>query len=211
MRLIGIYNAPAMVTLCGLFCSVIAIYLAFNDYSAFGVVALIWAGIFDLFDGLVARAKSRTRQEAEFGVQIDSLVDVVSFGIAPIAVALSFGVSGFWFYLITLIYICATVQRLAYFNTEQASNSTEPGSTVAYYNGLPVTFAALIFGIGFSLVTLLTPHVHAFYLNTLFLVTACLYVAPIRIPKPKGAVYIIMPTLAVLFSGYWLMLGLRGS
>jgi CDP-diacylglycerol--serine O-phosphatidyltransferase len=208
MKLLGIYNLPAMVTMAGLVCALSAILLALNKQAELAVVALIWAGVFDLFDGLVARSKVRSRVESEFGVQIDSIVDIVSFGVTPIVVAVSLGMNGVISILISLIYLCATAQRLAYFNVTQANSESDTSKAVEYYQGLPVTFAALIFSIGFSLKGFLSPNHYTLYLNILFLVTACLYVLPFAIPKPKKLVYVIMPSLAIMFSVYWLILGL---
>lgn len=204
--IVGIYNPPALVTMAGLVCGALACLLASFGFPAFAVVALIWAGIFDLFDGMVARRMHVSAREAAFGVQIDSIVDMVSFGVAPVMVAISLGMEGVGAIAGAVLYICAAAQRLAYFNLLQ----TEAEGRVKTYTGLPVTFSALIFGIAFTLVTLLSEKAFSYVMATLFVFISVLFVAPIKIRKPGGAVYLIMPMLAAAFTGVWLVIGLNG-
>lgn len=121
MNIIGIYNAPACVTMLGLIASVFACTLAINGNHEFALAALIWAGIFDLFDGMVARRAPRTETESRFGVQIDSIVDVISFGITP-AIIMTTMYHNIWTLMIAVFYVCAAAQRLAYFNVLQESH-----------------------------------------------------------------------------------------
>lgn len=204
--IVGIYNPPALVTMAGLVCGASACLLASFGLPAFAVVALIWAGIFDLFDGLVARRLHVSAREAAFGVQIDSIVDMVSFGVAPVMVAISLGMEGIGAIAGAVLYMCAAAQRLAYFNLLQAE-SQGPAKT---YTGLPVTFSALIFGIGFTLAQLLNDETFSNFLAMLFVIISVLFVAPIKIRKPGGMVYIVMPVLAALFTLVWLTIGIKG-
>lgn len=199
--LVGVYNAPTLVTLTGLICGAGACLLALAGLSELAVVGLIWAGIFDMFDGMVARRTQMTAQESAFGIQIDSLVDMVSFGIAPVMVAHSLGMTGIAAIIVSLLYVCAAGQRLAYFNVLQ----TEAEGGLKTYTGLPVTFAALIFGIGFAAREFLAADSYNLFLTALVGIVAFLFVFPAKIPKPKGAVYIIMPLLAIGFTVYWLL------
>ncbi|PCK05426.1 MAG: CDP-diacylglycerol--serine O-phosphatidyltransferase [Alteromonadaceae bacterium] len=208
MRLIGIYNAPAMVTLAGMACAVGACWLALMGKAEFAVVALIWAGIFDLFDGLVARRRQRSAVESAFGVQIDSLVDVLSFGITPVMIAYALGAQGPLALVVSLLYCTAVIQRLAYFNVQQEEAQQSGSTGLRVYTGLPVTFAALIFSIGFSVYAFLPQAVFSIVASVLMLIVALLYVLPFKLPKPGGVVYVLMPLLALVFSGLWLWLGL---
>ncbi|MDW6004191.1 CDP-alcohol phosphatidyltransferase family protein [Vibrio mangrovi] len=200
MNIIGIYNAPTRVTMLGLVSSVFACILALNGYHEFALVALIWAGIFDLFDGFVARRSSLTEKESRFGLHIDSIVDVVSFGITPAIIVNSIQ-HDFWSIAASVFYVCAAAQRLAYFNILQENKS----EAAKYYLGLPVTFASLIFGIGLSLNIWLPPALSDWYSTALLLITGMLFITPFRLPKPKGLIYVSMPLLAILFSVFWLL------
>lgn len=199
--LVGIYNPPALVTLTGLVCGVCACLLAIQGKPELAISALIWAGIFDLLDGVIARRTLMSDRESAFGIQIDSLVDMVSFGITPVIIAVNFGLSGFIGLIAAVLYTCAAAQRLAFFNILQEESKTGQ----SFYTGLPVTFSALIFGIAFSTKTLMTEESFNQFLTLIFLLVAFLFVFPAKIPKPSGKVYIIMPILAIFFTIYWVV------
>lgn len=200
MRLVGVYNAPALVTLVGLSCSIVACWLALAQLPAYAMVAFIWAGIFDLFDGVVARRSTLSPLQSNFGIQIDSLVDAISFGVTPLIIVHGLGADSFITLAIGVLYCCAVVQRLAYFNVLQA----QADGGLKTYTGLPVTFAVLIFGIGFSVRPLVSDSVFSLTANAMLLIVAILYVVPVKIPKPQRYVYIAMPLLALLFTLVWL-------
>ncbi|MET1077837.1 MAG: CDP-alcohol phosphatidyltransferase family protein [Pseudomonas sp.] len=205
MKLIGVYNPPTLVTLAGLLCGFGACWLSFAGRLELAVVALIWAGIFDLFDGLVARRTQMTAREAAFGVQIDSIVDMVSFGVAPVLVAIGFGLGGVFGLIAGLLYVCAAAQRLAFFNVLQEESHASSGAGLTCYTGLPVTFAALIFGALLMLCDLLSPALFGLFLPLLLILVGGLFVYPLRIPKPRGAAYLVFPVLACLLTAYWLV------
>lgn len=87
---IGLMNAPLLVSLAGLFLSLGACLLALQDHLNLAIICFMYAGIADLFDGVVARKMSLTEQEQEFGMHIDSLIDVASFGVTPCILLLAF-------------------------------------------------------------------------------------------------------------------------
>ncbi|AJQ97181.1 CDP-alcohol phosphatidyltransferase family protein [Gynuella sunshinyii] len=206
MRLIGIYNAPAWVTMLGLSSAVCSCFLALTGHHAFALTALIWAGIFDLFDGMVARKCRPTMEQSRLGMHLDSIVDVISFGITPAIIVTSLHTTG-WSLVIAVFYVCAAAQRLTYFNVMQ-EDSPQP---LQFYLGLPVTFAALIFGVGLAFMRFLPDAMNIYYANGLLLITGLLFITPFKMPKPKGTVYLFMPTLAVLFTGFWIWQGIYGG
>lgn len=205
MKIIGVYNPPTLVTMAGLLCGFGACWLGIVGQLELAVVALIWAGVFDLFDGMLARRTKMTAREAAFGIQIDSIVDMVSFGVAPVLVAISFGMDGVLGVIAALLYVCAAAQRLAFFNVLQEESHAQSGTGLSSYTGLPVTFSALIFGTLLALKDLMSQAGFALFLPLLFILVSVLYVYPLRIPKPKGAAYAFFPLLACLFTGYWLL------
>ena len=206
MKLIGVYNAPATVTMMGLVCGVLSCWLILHEQPEFAVVAFIWAGIFDLFDGMVARRKVREQMEMDFGIQIDSLADIVCFGMTPVFILYGLADLGFVTIVVSILYVIAVIQRLAYFNVLQ----TEARGGIQFYTGLPVTFAALIFAIAFSAYKLLPIAYFSIIAHVAVLLVAAAYVLPIRIRKPKGIVYIVMPILAVVFTALWSYWGIQG-
>ncbi|MES2177756.1 MAG: CDP-diacylglycerol--serine O-phosphatidyltransferase [Gemmatimonadota bacterium] len=120
---------PSGLTLTNLFFGVFAIITASRgDFRQAGIYVLI-GGIFDVFDGRVARAANAGTQ---FGEELDSLVDAISFGLAP-AMIMYFSVlnKDNWDWVVVFAFVACAVMRLARFNIEQA------GTAKTYFQGLP--------------------------------------------------------------------------
>ena len=191
--LIGCYNYSVILTYLGICSSLIGI-LKVNDLRV-AMICLMIAGICDMFDGCVARKCKRDEKAKAFGIQIDSLADVVNFVVFPIVILYSILrnntlFSGFvsenWYYyaafMTSIVFVLGGVIRLAWFNI------TTTGIT-KYYQGLPVTFISMILPFVYSLVQN-TIWVKEIVLGTL-LVVALLFVLDIPIPKPRGVFYIV--------------------
>jgi CDP-diacylglycerol--serine O-phosphatidyltransferase len=199
--MLGRLNPPTLMTMAGLICALVACWLAQRGQPELALVGLMAAGLCDLFDGLVARLCRPDAQAREFGVQIDSLVDVVSFGLTPVLIAMAFGLDGPLGLVVGALYLCAAAQRLAHFNV---SVQSQPGP-VRHYTGLPVTFMALILPLVLALATLLPGRFFHWMLALCLLVVGVLFVAPVRVRKPSGLVYGVMPVLALALSYFWVM------
>ena len=161
--MIGFYDYTMLLTFCSLVSAStgIVISLLGNAHPFIGMFFLLFSGLCDAFDGKVARMKKdRTETENKFGIQLDSLSDVVAFGILPTCIGAAlvhrsdifeFGKFGWGLvfsiicYTIMGLYALTAMIRLAYFNvTEEERQKVETG-TRKYYLGLPVTSASLIF------------------------------------------------------------------
>ena len=196
---IGYLNLPAVLTLSGLVCACLAVVFAVKGSVPLAAICLIYAGIFDLFDGMVARKCNLSEAEKEYGIYIDTVADMVSFGAAPIFVLVNSGMTAPIEIAAMLLFTCCAGTRLAYFNTLATSN-TEP---MRYFIGLPVTYAALIFPV--VMLFAFTPEeglARVPLLITLVIV-AVLFVLRVRIPKPRGVFYIIFPVLALAMTYLW--------
>ena len=138
---IGKYNRSVILTYIGVAAAFAGIAFAVEGMFAPAMIALAVAGICDLFDGVIARRCKRDKSEMEFGVQIDTLADVVGFLALPavLGMRLADGV-GIVKYLLLFGYVLCGIIRLAWFNTSAAA-----GGVRTHYDGLPVTYAALIF------------------------------------------------------------------
>ena len=106
----------------------------------------VWqfAGLCDMFDGKVARKKDRTEDEKNFGIQIDSLCDVICFGAFPVLLAYRMGMNGIPGILILLWYGMNGVVRLGFFNEMETKRQEETDEVRKYYSGLPITSIAII-------------------------------------------------------------------
>ncbi len=186
--IIGYYNKSVILTFVGILISIVGMLNAAN--TDFALTCLILAGICDLFDGVIARKCKRTEKEKEFGVQIDSLADVISFLIFPVVFAVFNNDNKILAAIIAGVYILAGVERLGWFNVNTGEGKK------GYYDGLPVTYSALIIPIVNVVLELL--NVQFKYTNYIILaVLAVLYVANVKIKKPTGVWYIIFSVLAV--------------
>ena len=154
--MIGFYNYTVILTYLGLLSSVTGIFLACGVGNLpaspkYAIVCLMISGLCDMFDGKVARTcKKRTEQEKQFGIQIDSLCDLVCFGILPSVIGYSVGMKN-WLDIPVLIFfpLCAVI-RLAYFNVTEEMRQKKTSEVRKVYEGLPVTSVALIFPLLYS-------------------------------------------------------------
>ena len=151
-----------------------------------------------MFDGKVARTKKdRTPEECQFGIQLDSLCDVICFGVLPGAIGIAIGMTEWWFILINVIFAVTAVIRLAYFNvTEELRQSTTKAARISY-EGLPVTSSAVIFPFIYcfkDIADIYFPYIYA----ALLLAVSILYIAPIRIPKPRKFLSVVLIVLGAV-------------
>jgi CDP-diacylglycerol--serine O-phosphatidyltransferase len=131
----GIYIFPNLFTTGNLFCGFWSIISVFQEKYFYGAMAILLAGVFDVLDGKVARL---TGSGSKFGIQYDSLADLVSFGIAPAVLAFNWALrpyGRFGWFAAFLFVVCGAL-RLARFNVMAASGDTK------YFKGLPIPAAA---------------------------------------------------------------------
>ena len=126
---------PSGLTLANLFCGIFAIVSAARGEFDFAGLLIVLGGVADALDGRVARA---TGSGSRFGSELDSLVDIVTFGVAP-ALIMYFAVLNRegWEWLIAFLYVTCAAIRLARFNVEQA------GRAKRYFHGLPSPAAGM--------------------------------------------------------------------
>ena len=103
-------------SLLGLLSAVLGIYFAIKGNFPASIIGVLWAVLFDWYDGIIARKmKSRTKEQGVFGSQLDSMIDIVSFGILPAILLLSYGNYNFWFLPGAFVIIATSAIRLSYF------------------------------------------------------------------------------------------------
>ena len=199
MNLIGFYNYTVILTYLGAAAAVCGIFFSVSGYPFWGVICLLIAGLTDMFDGKVASTMKRTESEKAFGIQIDSLCDLISFCVLPLAIGYGIGLSGGFFYVSAVIYLLCGIIRLAYFNVDEAQRQkTETGRRQTYY-GLPVTSAAIFFPFIFGLKTLLGEAMPIIYQIMLYGIAAA-FILKFTLPKPdkKGIPLLVVVGIAIL-------------
>jgi CDP-diacylglycerol---serine O-phosphatidyltransferase len=157
------------LTLINLSLGALALLFMINGDLKIGFILIFLAGLFDRFDGMVAR---KLNIESEFGKQLDSLCDLISFGIAPAfliyqAVLHQFGVPGMIF---TIIFIVCGAIRLARFNITEFTGS---------FVGVPITVAGCLMAAGYLTINFLP----GFFYMFLTIGLAILMISTISIEK----------------------------
>ena len=143
--MIGFYDYTVVVTYISLVSSILGMFCAIDGRLTLAVSCLAFSGLCDMFDGKIARTKkNRTDDEKSFGIQIDSLCDIVCFGIFPIILGYKLGMCKAYSIAILAFYGMAGVIRLAYFNVMEAKRQSETSENRKYYQGLPITSMAVI-------------------------------------------------------------------
>lgn len=108
---------PNICSLLGLLSAVLGIYFAIEGNFPASIIGVLWAVLFDWYDGIIARKlPGRTKIQGEFGGQLDSIIDIVSFGMLPAILLLSYGNFSAWFIPGAFIVIATCAIRLSYFN-----------------------------------------------------------------------------------------------
>ena len=144
-RFVGHWHYGVVLTYLSVASAIVGIFFSASLNPGYGVLCLLICGFCDGFDGAVAKTrKNRTREDRMFGEQIDSLSDIVAFGVAPIMIGWGMGMRE-WYYapIFVAFSLCALI-RLAYFNVEEAIRvENAPEARRTSYVGLPVTNVAI--------------------------------------------------------------------
>lgn len=193
---IGEWGLDVLITYLGLFCAIVGIYQAFLCKIPFALASLILSGLCDLVDGPIARTFDRTKEQKLFGIQIDSLVDTVSFLCLPVVILLSVRLN-LYNLLVSTFYVICGVARLAYFNV-----NSELDKILEYYSGLPVTYISLILPICY--IPLYYIGLFKYFAGLIYLIVGVFFILNIPVKKPTRKVFPFFFILA-LICGYFLL------
>ncbi|MBO4360364.1 MAG: CDP-alcohol phosphatidyltransferase family protein [Eubacteriaceae bacterium] len=182
--MIGYYNYTVILTYIGMLTGFAGIAFAHSGDIYSAILCLMGAGVCDMFDGKIASTKKdRTREEKLFGIQIDSMSDLICFGVLPsLIVYCAFPFSILRSAVCMLYTLCALI-RLSAFNVDETLRQREQDGERKIYTGLPVTTSALIFPTLYGLLTVLgqssgTPA------TAVTALTAAAFLMPFRLKKP---------------------------
>lgn len=187
------------LTLMGLVLGFTAVIFAWNQNYELAAICIIFSGLVDLFDGVVARQITRTDLQKGVGQQLDSLVDLCSFGFAPAAFAYSYGLRDPGSIAILLIYLCANALRLAYFNCTGLTQSENQ----EFFTGLPVTYAALFIPLAFTSSLVMSKEVTAIALRLIYSALAVAMISNFKMVKLKGVWYGVFAVGAAMMTGLY--------
>jgi CDP-diacylglycerol--serine O-phosphatidyltransferase len=194
------YTAADVLTLANASCGTLSIFLCLS-YLADNKSVELWAAfvlpifalIFDALDGYVARLDSQ--RQSRLGADLDSLADIVSFGVAPAVLGYTLGLRGLWDVALLTFFVCAGISRLARFNATAAALTNTATGKVRYFEGTPiptsivlVILMAVLYYLGLTGEQfwlgrwwVMGRALHPFSL--LFLVSGSLMISTIKVPK----------------------------
>jgi len=149
MSMFRSYTWADALTIGNASCGTIAIFLCL-DYLASGNRRFLWTAFFllpaalvcDVLDGYVARLDKK--RQSILGADLDSLADVISFGVAPAVIGFTLGLRGGWDMLVLTYFVVCGVSRLARFNATAASLADPATGKVKYFEGTPIPTSVII-------------------------------------------------------------------
>ena len=212
--MIGFYNYTVILTYLSLLSASLGIIVSLSGggHPYIGAFFLLFCGFCDAFDGKVARMKkNRSQMECSFGIQIDSLSDLVAFGVLPACIGAAmlrtsplmfeiYDMYGWTFRkilsvlltAILVLYILAAMIRLAYFNVTEEERQKTEGGVRKYFTGLPVTSASLIFPLILLLQYIVPADITPIYFVGAIL-TGFAFLSKIQVKKPsfKGVLILV--------------------
>ncbi len=218
--MIGYYDYSVWLTYMSAISAGLGIIISLHGagHPYIGVFFLMFCGLCDAFDGKVARTKkNRTSSQMKFGIQIDSLSDLIAFGVLPACIANAmirvsptlpqtpYQIDGskadthvlICLYVVMLLFILAALIRLAYFNVEEEERQSVETGSRKYYTGVPVTSAALVFPTVLLIQYISPKDVTLVYFVVMF-VLGSLFVSKVKIPKPNLKGILIMVGIGLI-------------
>lgn len=202
--MLGFYNYTVILTYLGMLISFAGMVFALNGNMLAALICLMISGVCDMFDGKIASTKVRTVQEKRFGIQIDSLSDIICFGVLPAIIVYTISCGSLAGACISGVYLLCSLIRLAYFNVDEEERQSRTQAPREHYLGLPITTAALalpaLMGLGglFSLpLNIISPIV--------LLIIAIAFITPFHLKKPGlvGKILLILCGVAELIILLW--------
>ena len=186
--MLGIYNYTVILTYLGMLSGFAGILFLLNGNVRGALICLMISGACDMFDGKVASTKKdRTRSEKRFGIQIDSLSDLICFGVLPALIVYSVGRRTWLRAAACGAYALCALIRLAWFNVDEEARQDFDTGRRKVYLGLPVTSAAAVFPLLAGICALCHWPFSVLSLFVLLLVAAA-FLTPFSIRKPSLSV-----------------------
>ena len=191
--MIGFYNYTVILTYMGVAVSMLGMNFACHEKYELAIVCLAIACVCDAFDGKVARTKKNRTLEMElFGIQIDSLCDLICFGISPVVLSYQIGMYSVPGIFVGIFFVLCGVIRLAFYNVLEELKRTDESRKEEgkVYHGLPITTIGAIY----PLVFLLYPHLpHVVFVRVIMgmhAIVGLLYITDFRLKRPKDSVIV---------------------
>ena len=177
-NIIGYYRNCDLLTMTGTISAFIGMIFVLNYHYTLSILFLLISGLCDAFDGKLARKRNNSDYQRAYGVELDSLSDIVCFGVFPalLTAALCYSIIG---YIICIFYLLCGLVRLAYFNmlniTKQAKKNI--------YIGLPITTVAVVYPIVLIIVRMISFKLLRIVMPLVLLLLGIGFIARFEVPK----------------------------
>jgi len=183
--MIGVYDYTVIATYAALIVSIQGIFASVSGKPEAGLLCLMICGMIDTFDGKIARSKKdRTEEGKLFGIQIDSLNDLICFGVLPAVIGFSLGMTSLLCKVVLSLFALAALIRLAYFNVLEEKRQQETTADRVTYLGLPVTSVSVIMPFFYLLAEYLSIDMKT-VLSIMLLVLGIAFISPLKVRKLK--------------------------
>lgn len=190
--MIGFYNYTVILTYIGMISGFVGISFAAAGELKAALICLVIAGFCDMFDGKIASTMKRTTSEKRFGIQIDSLSDLICFGALPAMIMCSCAAFSRPICIgIGALYLLCALIRLAWFNVDEEERQGKEDGCRHTYLGLPVTSSALIVPFAFGISCYFELPIQYIAPAVLALV-AVAFLTPFKLKKPGNLGKVIM-------------------
>jgi len=196
---LGYYKIWVMLTYLSAVSAIVGMSFALSGNIVLAMICLMTCGLCDMLDGPVARRKKRTEREKNYGIQIDALADLVSFGVFPVVIGYASGFSfitqgsytlrPILFIVVAAFFVLAALIRLAYFNAVEIELQQKKEKR-KHYVGMPVTFVSIIIPLVYSVCFLLDASFASVY-PYMLLVISVAFLTRLKFPKIKGRYLVI--------------------
>ena len=159
-KIVGFYHYGVILTYLSVIAAIVGMCFSVGGNKParpeIGVICLLISGVCEAFDGAVAKTrKNRTKEDRMFGERIDSLSDLIAFGVAPAMIGFGMRLNRWYFMPVYAVFVLCALIRLAYFDvTEEIRTSDENCGRRRYYEGLPVTNVAFVLPIFYLVATM---------------------------------------------------------
>ncbi len=196
--MIGYYDYTVIATYTSLLSSFIGMIFALNGNSFVAIIFLMISGVLDMFDGRIASTKkNRTKSEKRFGIQIDSMCDLICFGMSPCIIGYSIGMTNPICFAVMFCYLLCAIIRLSYFNVEEEERQDATDEKRKFYKGLPVTLSAMIFPCIY-IINNFFPEIFPYIYTIVMALVAVAFISPFKLKKPDKKEVIIISIVSLI-------------
>ncbi len=195
MKIIGVYRKPDFVTMSGGAFSVTGIILAMRGHIYWSILCMLLALLCDGFDGVVARRGKYVDYQSVYGTELDSLCDVVSFGILPMVIVQNITSFNVFSVIASIIFCICGIVRLAYFNMLSITKKSDGKSFI----GFPIVISAVVLPIVYFVLEVFKINLGNIIYPVVLLVCGALFVVPVKLKKLNTRERLICALFGLVF------------